>query len=138
MLARARGVPMVVGLGERARSTAMPRRSSTETSGLVVIEPRREQRSAFDRRLARADRPSGEAQRRYLDRARRHRRRRRRSQFIVNIADLDELDGLDPAHCDGIGLMRTEFLFRDGDRCRTRSASIAAYRRIAEWAAASR
>ena len=36
--------------------------------------------------------------------------------------------------CDGIGLMRTEFLFREAPACRTRRRSIAAYRRFLEWA----
>jgi phosphotransferase system enzyme I (PtsI) len=30
---------------------------------------------------------------------------------MINVADPDELDGLDPAICDGIGLVRTEFFF---------------------------
>ncbi len=33
---------------------------------------------------------------------------------MINIADPAELDALDPAICDGIGLVRTEFLFGGG------------------------
>ena len=32
-------------------------------------------------------------------------------QVSINVDDPALLDGLEPAHCDGIGLTRTEFLF---------------------------
>ena len=41
---------------------------------------------------------------------------------------------LDPAICDGIGLVRSEFLFSGGARCRTRRRSIGPIVRILEWA----
>ena len=39
----------------------------------------------------------------------------------LNIASADELEGLDPAICDGIGLVRTELLFHGRRACRTRT-----------------
>ena len=34
--------------------------------------------------------------------------------MLVNIAEADDVDGIDIAACDGVGLMRTEFLFGHG------------------------
>ena len=41
---------------------------------------------------------------------------------------------LDPGHCDGIGLMRSEFLFRDGKPLPDEETQYRAYRRFLEWA----
>jgi phosphotransferase system enzyme I (PtsI) len=54
---------------------------------------------------------------------------------MINIAGPDELAGLDPAHCDGIGLVRTEFLCRSREMLLDEEAQFASYRRIVEWAA---
>ncbi len=59
-----------------------------------------------------------------------------RIQVMINVAGVDELDQLDPACCDGVGLMRSEFLFRDGAPCRTRTRSIAPT--VASWTAKGR
>jgi phosphotransferase system enzyme I (PtsI) len=53
---------------------------------------------------------------------------------MLNIADPAELNGLDPAICDGIGLVRTEFLFHEGHELPDEKHQYAIYRRIAEWA----
>ena len=52
----------------------------------------------------------------------------------INVADPDELDRLDPATCDGIGLVRTELLFHRSGGLPDEEAQYAAYRRIVEWA----
>ena len=52
---------------------------------------------------------------------------------MINVAEPEELDRLDPAICDGIGLVRTEFLFGAG--LPDEETQYRAYRRIAEWAA---
>ncbi len=58
---------------------------------------------------------------------------------LINIADPDELDGLDPAICDGIGLVRTEFLFHGAnipgaDALPDEERQYRVYRRMVEWA----
>ena len=53
----------------------------------------------------------------------------------VNIADPAEVDALDPASCDGIGLVRTEFLFSGKEGLPDEDTQYRAYRRLAEWAA---
>lgn len=54
-------------------------------------------------------------------------------KVLVNAEDPDALAGLDPASADGIGLTRTEFLFRDGPA--DEETQYAAYRRLVDWAA---
>src|SRR4029450_13867211 len=36
-----------------------------------------------------------------------------RVQLLINVADGSELDRLDPACCDGVGLVRTELMLRN-------------------------
>jgi phosphotransferase system enzyme I (PtsI) len=52
----------------------------------------------------------------------------------LNISSLDELEALDPAICDGVGLVRTEFLFEGRASLPDEAAQLAAYRTIAAWA----
>jgi phosphotransferase system enzyme I (PtsI) len=54
--------------------------------------------------------------------------------IFVNISHLDELDTIKPSICDGIGLVRTEFLFQ-GERLPNEDRQYGAYRRLLEWAA---
>jgi phosphotransferase system enzyme I (PtsI) len=55
---------------------------------------------------------------------------------MINIAGPEDVDGLDPAICDGIGLVRTEFLFHRSGGLPDEETQYHAYRRILEWAAA--
>ena len=52
----------------------------------------------------------------------------------LNAGSADELEGLDPAICDGIGLVRTEFLFHGPAGLPDEDAQYQAYRRIVAWA----
>ncbi len=132
MLARSRGVPMVVGLGNVELDSHAEAIIDGE-AGRVVLSPDVRERSAFAEARREMSRRREEA-RRFLD---------RRAvtadgtpiEVLVNIASLDELIGLNPAHCDGIGLMRTEFLFRDGAGLPDEEVQYRAYRRLVEWAA---
>ncbi len=54
-------------------------------------------------------------------------------RICVNVANLADLDAIDPASCDGIGLARTEFLFGEG-LLADEDAQYAAYRRLLDWA----
>jgi phosphotransferase system enzyme I (PtsI) len=124
MLARARGIPMVVGLGE------LPEHAATLAvdggSGTVLADPDDVQHAAFNAALA------SDAQVRGLEEQFRLRPATRRSgariDILINVAGVEELDHIDPSSCDGIGLMRSEFLFRDEE------TQYRAYRRFVEWA----
>src|SRR5438552_1821319 len=55
-------------------------------------------------------------------------------RIVLNIADPRELSDLDPAICDGIGLVRTEFLFHNQQGLPDEEQQYSTYRRIVEWA----
>ena len=56
-------------------------------------------------------------------------------QVMINVTGLAELEALDPADVDGIGLMRTEFLFQGREQLPTEEEQYRIYRRMVEWAA---
>ena len=109
MLARARGVPMVVGLDGDAVAMAGREALVDAATGEVVLDPTETTRVAFAAKAQTEKTVNAE-----------------RAEFLagpavtkdgirialnINVASADELDGIDPAICDGIGLVRTELLF---------------------------
>lgn len=130
MLARSRGVPMVVGLG--VRDLAGHREAIVYgDAGRIVLSPGAGDWAAYEaarsmftaRSLAEADAAAKPARTRDGTPV----------SVSINVAEPEELDTLDPAICDGVGLMRTEFLFGRGRP--DEETQVRAYRRIAEWAA---
>ena len=133
LLARARGVPMVVGLGADVMAVPSGQEAMVDGEhGTLVVAPDETTRAAaksreaeITQRRAVADRflhspaalPSGE-----------------QVTVMINTAGPDELSLLDPGICDGIGLVRSEFLFRDGANLPDEDTQYQAYRRILEWA----
>lgn len=131
ILARARGVPMAVGLGGIEAATGTPALLDAG-NGLLVVGPGEADVARFAERRTGADadarieaelvhRPAvtagGEA-----------------VKVLVNVGDPAELDGIDPAICDGIGLVRTEFLFHGRRGLPDEDTQLAAYRRLLAWA----
>ncbi len=131
MLARSRGVPMIVGLGG---GLAMLRGEVLVDArrGEAIVAPSPETRRDFEARIAAERQEDAFAATRVCEPA--MTRDGTPIATLVNIADPDELSGLDPAMCDGVGLVRTEFLFRAGHHLPDEATQYAAYRRIAEWA----
>ncbi|MCA3562138.1 MAG: phosphoenolpyruvate--protein phosphotransferase [Aestuariivirga sp.] len=130
MLARARGIPMVTGLGELPSNITIL--AVDGGRGAVLSDPDAAQRAQFDAALdsdARAR--ASEEQFRFRPAARRN---GERIDLLINVAGVEELDRIDHAACDGIGLMRSEFLFRDGAPLPDEETQYRAYRRFAEWA----
>jgi phosphoenolpyruvate-protein phosphotransferase (PTS system enzyme I) len=129
MLARSRGVPMLVGLeglplaeGETALIDA--------EEGSVTIGPTDEARARFRRRAS-----AGAGQKRRAEAAALVPGRTIDGTDIavaVNVADPDDLSGVDVRTCDGVGLMRTEFLYGRG--LPDEETQLAAYRRVVHWA----
>jgi phosphoenolpyruvate-protein phosphotransferase (PTS system enzyme I) len=130
MLARARGIPMIVGLGQLLVRAGTPVLVDGKT-GTVTIEPSEDDRRAFQERAS-AESVTRAALRRHLPGEARTRDGTRIS-LCINIADPAELDSVDPTHCDGIGLVRTELLF-EGRALPDELTQFSVYRRIAEWA----
>ena len=131
MLARARGVPMVVGLGAddvlNARSAIVD-----GTRGVVIINPDDAALSAFDSDHALHAAQRGVERQFLFEPARR--KDGLRIDILINVAGVEELDHIDVRSCDGIGLMRSEFLFRDGAPLPDEDQQYRAYRRFLEWA----
>lgn len=133
MLARAQGVPMVVGVGGTAQALAGHSALVDAAAGKVVLDPGPAARTAFAARAA--ARPLTPA----ATTGPAATRDGTRIVLSLVIGRLAELDGLDPAASDGIGLVRTELLFHgcDGghDGLPDEDAQYQAYRRILAWAA---
>jgi len=133
LLARARGVPMVVGLGAGLLSVASGQEAMIDGErGTLVIAPDEATRAAAKSREAEIGRRHAIAEQ-FL------RTRVTTSTgdpviVMINAAGPDELSQLDPAICDGIGLVRSEFLFHDGASLPDEETQLRAYRRILEWA----
>ena len=131
MLARAGNVPMVVGLGP------IPLDGHVEAaidgaSGRLVLSPGPAERARH------ATLAAGAAAERQAQAAAALRPARtgdgRRVRIMLNIAGPAELAALDPAICDGIGLVRTELLFAGRHACRTRRRTTWPIARILDWA----
>jgi phosphoenolpyruvate-protein phosphotransferase (PTS system enzyme I) len=132
LLARARGVPMVVGLGadlmqvpngqeamidgERGTLVVAPGEATRAAALVREVEIKKRQAIADKFRHAEAKLPNGEA-----------------VTVMINTAGPDELSLLDPGICDGIGLVRSEFLF-SGATLPDEETQYRAYVRILEWA----
>jgi phosphotransferase system enzyme I (PtsI) len=133
MLARGRGAPMVVGLGALSWEGRPPALALVDgDAGTVIFDPEPETRLRFERRMAAAN-----ATRAAADAGRAKpacTADGRRIAVLLNVAAPEDLAGLDPAICDGIGLVRTEFLFEASQGLPDEDTQYAAYRRILDWA----
>lgn len=131
MLARSRGVPMVVGLGPVPRAFDEP----------VFLD------AEHGRMLFGADNEATDLFRRSAEAFAARRRRAEDSasqpaatangvpvRVMVNVADPADVDRIDIATCDGVGLMRTEFLFGGATGLPDEETQYRAYRKVLEWA----
>ena len=131
ILARSRGIPMVVGLGDiglNSHAEAV----IDGAQGLLVLSPDDPQKKLWsDKAKDLAVRREHEAL--FLGKPARL-QDGTAIEILINVAGAEELDSLNPDHCDGIGLMRSEFLFRDGRKLPDEDMQYKAYRRFLEWA----
>jgi len=133
MLARARGVPLLIGLGagfERL-ATGAPAVLDAERGQLLLHPSAATRRETLARLAAAGERQRLEA--RYLGRPART-ASGESVQALVNVEDPAALAPYDPANCDGIGLARSEFLFRADRPLPDEAAQFEVYRRLLAWA----
>ena len=129
MLARSRGVPMIVGLGTSSIDLAGAALLDAEHGGIVLspspaeIDAFRQSASSFAARQG--------AAKTFLTRPA-VTRAGTAVRVRVNIAYPSDVDGIDISTCDGVGLMRTEFLF--GKALPDEETQFQAYRKVLEWA----
>lgn len=134
MLARARGVPMVVGLKlDLGAIRPIDAALLDGEGGRLNVAPSAAATQAFHSDVVRAGADAARWEKYLLQPGKTADGERVLTQ--INVAAPEELDGLDPAICDGIGLVRTEFLFHDQPRLPDEAQQYAVYRRIVAWAA---
>jgi len=133
MLARARGTPMVVGVGPLSWQGRPPALALVDgDAGTVIFDPEPETRSLFEHRMKAAHAACAVAD---ADRVKPAiTADGRRITVLLNIAAPEDLADLDPAICDGIGLVRTEFLFEASLGLPDEETQYGVYRRILDWA----
>src|SRR5277367_4266299 len=132
MLARARGVPMVVGLDGDAVAMAGREALVDAATGEVVLNPTETTRVAFAAK-AQTEKTANAVRAAFSARPALT-RDGTRIALNLNAGSADELDGVDPVICDGIGLVRTELLFQAPGGLPDEEAQYQAYRRIVAWA----
>ena len=134
ILARARGVPLLIGVGGAAEEAL---RDGAEAildaeDGRLIVDPAASTVARYRDRLARR-REAAERDAAFLDgpavtAGGAH------IQVCINVDDPDILDGVKPDHCDGIGLTRSEFLFYRGGGLPDEDRQYDAYARLIDWA----
>jgi phosphotransferase system enzyme I (PtsI) len=138
MLARAHGVPMLVAVdGDLAELAELARQGAEAAlvdaeSGRLIVAPSAQASAAFAQAAADYARTSAAA--RDLERRPAQTADGVSIAVQLNLADPAELEHLDPAVCDGIGLVRTEFLFERSGGLPNEDSQFAVYRRLIEWA----
>jgi len=131
MLARARGIPMIVQLG------AMPANARTALldgeGATLELDPTAEQIGLFERRrdLLRKNRASARA----ILRRPTASWAGEKIRLLINIQRVEDLEHSDAQYADGIGLMRTEFLLGQQAGLPDEETQYQAYDAVLRWAA---
>lgn len=131
ILARSRGVPMLVDVAPAPDAAPGDLLALDAGAGSLVVAPNSETLRDFDRRRraeAELDAAASAVERRPAVTA-----DGRPVRIYINVNEPSALDGLSPEICDGIGLTRTEFLFADGPP--DEEEQYRAYARLVGWAA---
>ena len=130
MLARARGVPMVVGLGDIPGNDGALALLDAELGEIEILPSAARLEEWRAHAAALAERRTEEARHLALPALTRSGQRIR---AMVNIQGLSDLTP-EADHADGVGLVRTEFLFEANGVPPDEETQFQAYRKILEWA----
>ena len=130
MLARARGIPMIVQLGSvpgNARTALLDGEGAT-----LELNPSAEQIGLFERRrdLLRKNRASARA----ILRRPTASWAGEKIRLLINIQRVEDLEHADAQYADGIGLMRTEFLLGQQSGLPDEEMQYRAYDAVLRWA----
>ncbi len=129
MLARARGIPMLVGISDLPAGGAAMALVDAE-AGSILLHPDPSSRAQFtiDQNAAagRRDQAAARAHLEAMTSDGTH------IAVHLNVAEPDDLEAIDVATCDGVGLMRSEFLYSRG--LPDEETQLAAYRKVVRWA----
>ncbi|MGV8935563.1 MAG: putative PEP-binding protein [Allorhizobium sp.] len=130
MLARARAVPMVVGIGPLSLSSGQTLLVDG-ASGRVIVDP-----SEADLTAPQAVAPMASTAANLADHGQVRTANGIAVRVSINVNDPAELDHVDPATAAGIGLLRTEFLLKTPADIFNEEQQFLTYRRILGWAGA--
>jgi phosphotransferase system enzyme I (PtsI) len=132
ILARARGLNLVVGLAAQLDDFAEGAPAILDGSaGTLTVEPGNASLAAAKTQIVAAKQDEAA-----VAGLLRHPARTALGELIKILVNIDEpgmLNTLSPDICDGVGLTRTEFLFKDGHRP-GEDEQLAFYTRLIEWA----
>jgi len=133
ILARARGVPLVVGLDlGTARLVGGAEAILDAEQGRLIQYPLGLTREAFTRRVAERE-TTASTEATFLPRPA-VTRSGRPIAVAINVDEPGVVASIDPAHCDGIGLTRTEFLFSGPGGRPDEERQLAVYGGLIAWA----
>lgn len=130
LLARAKGLPLIVGIGTIPQAEACETAILDAAHGSLVIAPSDELLAQTKIRLEEMTQLHAQAQ--ALAGQTAVTASGEAVSVLVNVDHPSVLDSLPVDHCDGVGLTRTEFLFQTGGP--TEDEQLAVYRRILRWA----
>ena len=131
ILARSLGIPAAVGLGEQLLDVPEGAPLALDgDAGAVVVDPAEELVRDYERRSAERE----EEARRARASAQRPAQTRdgRRIEVVANVGSPEDVDAAVASGAEGVGLLRTEFLFLERDSVPTEDEQYAAYADIAE------
>jgi phosphoenolpyruvate-protein phosphotransferase (PTS system enzyme I) len=131
ILARSRGVPMLVGVDIDQLSSGTDAVLDGD-AGTLIVDPDPVLRADYNRRLAEQveARTAASSFNGPVSTA-----GGEQVHLMINVTGLAELGHVHPSSVDGIGLMRTEFLFQERENLPTEEEQHEVYRRMVEWAA---
>jgi phosphotransferase system enzyme I (PtsI) len=129
MLARQRGIPMIVSVGPGAIDGESPALLDA-AAGKLVLSPGDKAQQDYIRNRQTFD-ASARIVATYIDKPALT-ADGQAITLLVNIADPADTDSIAIAHVDGVGLMRTEFLYNHG--LPDEDTQYHAYRKVLEWA----
>jgi phosphotransferase system enzyme I (PtsI) len=134
MLARARSVPLLIGL--KAKLESLPNGVEAvlvaEEKGALLLEPDSKIRQNYETKRAEYINAKTLAQSYLAKEARTA--TGQRVKVYINVDDPAMLEHVNVDHCDGIGLTRTEFLFYDRSDLPDEETQYQIYKRLLEWA----
>jgi multiphosphoryl transfer protein len=130
ILSRSLGIPAIVGVGESvlAIEEGTPLALDGE-AGVLHVDPSPELTAEYERRRDAAERRRSEARARAREPA--ATRDGRRVEVMANLGSPGETEAAIEAGAEGVGLLRTEFLFLDRDELPGEDEQAAAYTEIA-------
>ena len=131
ILAKSRGVPMIVGIDVDHLEDGTDALLDGD-AGLLIVDPDPDVRAAYCQRRVEQ---SGARQAFASFRGPALTATGEPVRVMINVTGLAELRDIDPARTDGIGLMRTEFLFQGREKLPTEEEQYQIYKRMLEWAA---